>query len=256
MVLGARIRTLGWLLVLLGVAACQSATPASRPAWWSQTVGPWPIDEAAARAAVERFIGAPTTFELSGPVGTGLGPMWAINGPTVQGEISAGDGSISSLTLTSLAPTTTVVKIDAAAAEAAARAYLAARGVSVEGLTESTTLADASPNRYTVTFQKLERGIEVPVRTGVGVNPETGAVFSFSNDRLPYVSPPDPRISRDEAIRRANELAPGQAVTGTPHLAVGFDGNGTQTLVWQINYPVTSVEVDAISGAATVTGQG
>ena len=105
-------------------------------------------------------------------------------------------------------------------------------------------------------------GVRAPTVVRISVNPSTGKVYAFLNFDRPYVRPPAPKITEADAEAAARALieAPDAVVTSSD-LAIAFDANGVQQLVYEIKLTTTggfytNIRVDAASGGATVLSQG
>jgi hypothetical protein len=97
------------------------------------------------------------------------------------------------------------------------------------------------------------------------IDAATGEVVSFTDEQLPYMDPPDPVVGEDEALAKAEDAAAQGGKAASSELRVTFDpADGTQSLVWQVAVgsdangwvEAALVEVDALSGDATVLGRG
>jgi len=104
----------------------------------------------------------------------------------------------------------------------------------------------------------------VPDQRLVSVNPQTGQVYSIVVVSVPYTTPPVPTVSSQQAVAAANQILGASSTTvDSSDLVVTFAADGTQLLVWQIGLRVTGstpsaamVQVDAMTGVATVIGRG
>jgi len=162
-------------------------------------------------------------------------------------------------------PATPIVTINAAVAQANSLTYLTATGLAPEGLTPTVELMDHGDTKeYAVRWQRRVNGALVPDQRLVSVTPQTGQVFSIVVVSIPYTTPPAPTISSQQAIAAANQLLGASSTTvASSDLVVTFDADGAQLLVWQIGMHINGstpgaamVQVDAMSGAATVIGRG
>jgi hypothetical protein len=105
-------------------------------------------------------------------------------------------------------------------------------------------------------------GALVPDYQSVSVNPETGAIFAYSNFSRAYNPPPTPAIDREsaEAIAKQQVDAAQPWRTRSVELMVDFDEAGVQQLIWSVALDdgrmSAAVEVDAMTGVARIVGRG
>ena len=157
---------------------------------------------------------------------------------------------------------------------AIASQYLADRAIPTRGLDPSVQLVDRGAlTTYQVTWQRSIRGIEVPEVRIVPIYAATGTVYAVIWTTRAFQDPPAPKISKTEALDASSDavmaLLPGKmnsqaaklaALAGNARLSVRFAPNGTQLLVWTVQFSVGEshflVDVDASTGVASVNGQG
>ena len=223
------------------------------------------VPPAQAEATVRRLV--PTgDLTVSGPTTTGQRTLYSVAGPGVQAMVDATTGQLASVLFLDRMPITPGVTITTDAAQADSLTFLSAAGLANGGLTSSVELIDHGDfKEYAVKWQLRVNGALVPEQRLVSVNPQTGKVFSLVVVSVPYKTPPIPTISRQDAIAAANRLLGAPLTTvESSDLIVTFDANGAQLLVWQIGLraggPTPSaaamVQVDAMTGTATVIGRG
>lgn len=250
------------------IAGCQSpsAPPGTPQSSREIAASPSPIatgvDAEGARAALEAFLGRPVDVQVTGPETGASGPFYQLQGADISAAVSATDGRVVSILLLDAVPSSRVTKLSPADALTAATAYVEAHGLSVDGLGAGVELVDhGEAVAYEVTWTKVERGIELPVRTILQVDAATGAIFSFLDVRRPYAEPPAPVVSRELAVSAARiAAAMSSASVDGAKLLVSFTPDGRQQLVWEIaltdGVSHALVDVDAISGSAVVVGRG
>jgi hypothetical protein len=223
------------------------------------------VAPAQAEATVRRIV--PTgDLTVSGPTTAGQRTLYSVAGPGVQAMVDAMTGQLASVLFSDYMPITPAVTISATAAQADSLSFLSGAGLANDGLTPTVELVDHGDfKEYAVKWQLRVNGALVPEQRLASVNPQTGKVFSLVVVSVPYAAPPTPTISRQDAIAAANRLLGAPLTTvESSDLVVTFDGNGAQLLVWQIGVRIDGptpsaaamVQVDAMSGAATVIGRG
>jgi Peptidase propeptide and YPEB domain len=206
------------------------------------------------------------SLRVSAPKLGSLHYYYEVDGAGIQASVDAYTGSLGGLIVIGRMPSTRAVAISPAAAQSAAKAYLVANAIPAEGLTPAVQLVDhGSFQEYDVTWQHRINGALVPDQRLLSVNPETGDVFSFVNISYPYAPPARPVVSEEQAIAAADSLL-GVTASSTivsSDLIVTFDSQGRQILVWRVgvrengSIPTAAmVQVDAMTGAATVIGRG
>jgi hypothetical protein len=245
---------------VLALAVAIGATAAS-PKPGPNTIAVTP-DQAI--SAVGRFTSASGLTVSPTTIGR-FRPLFVVEGPDVSATVDATTGAIASIVLNSRVPVTSVVTITAATAQNAAAAYLAANGIPTTDLSPTVALADHGGMRqFDVTWQRRVNGALVPDQRIVSVNPQTGEVFSLIDIAYPFTTPSVPLVSQAAAVAAAQSLvdAPSAALDSVD-LVVSFDTSGAQTLVWRVGLRIggippsaAMVEVDALTGAATVIGRG
>lgn len=111
-------------------------------------------------------------------------------------------------------------------------------------------------------YQGRVNGARILHRVNVAIDPATGAVFAFVLFARPFVTPPTPKLTGDQAVvaARGEEGAPAAKVTSTD-IAIDFDAAGTQVLVYEQDLTrrfgfYVKVRVNALTGAVTVLGRG
>lgn len=229
------------------------------PSGHQTTVAP-----AQAETTVRRLV--PTgDLTVSGPTTTGQRTLYSVAGPGVQAMVDATTGQLASVLFSDYMPITPAVTISAGAAQEASLSFLTGAGLANASLMPTVELVDHGDfKEFAVKWQLRVNGALVPEQRLVSVNPQTGKVFSLVVVSVPYSAPPTPTISRQDAIAAANLLLGAPLTTiESSDLVVTFDASGAQLLVWQIGLRIggptpsaAMVQVDAMSGAATVIGRG
>ncbi|MHB8960550.1 MAG: PepSY domain-containing protein [Candidatus Limnocylindrales bacterium] len=221
------------------------------------------ITEAQAVAAVQAFAPHATGLHVTETETAAMGPTFRVQSADIVAEVDEATGEVRMFLDAAAMPTSRIVTLTKDEAQAAAAAWLAAHGVRTGGLSPATTLLDhGSTQEYAVDFQGRVNAARTPHRVTVSIDPATGAVFAFVLFTRPFVTPPAPRLTADEAVAaaRSEEADPGATVTSTD-LAIDFDAAGKQILVYELDLTRTDgfyvkVQVDALSGAVTVMGRG
>lgn len=245
-------------LLVVGVGSSRDASDPARVTL---------ISRQQAADALREFVPADMQFEVTGPRDGATHWYYEAQGPDMSAAVDAHDGRVTSLTLLKLVPAGAEVAIKPADAQAAAVRFLSGHRIDFRALAVAVSTMDHGDSaEYVVTFQRTSNGARVPDTRIVSVDPATGNVFSFVDDRRPYQDPPPARIGREDAVARAAAAA---GVNGAEplrtELRVEFDRDGTQQLVWEIELSAASgqgyvsyaaVKVDALTGEASVVGRG
>ena len=236
-----------WAPVVLGaaLAGCSASSP--------PTPVPTVLDAAGIRAVVEAFVGTPMTFEVGGPIQGGAEPLYEINGPRLTGNVEA-DGHILSLTFVGLQPSAHADGIGADGAERVARTFLAAHNVPVSGMIVTSQFADhGTYASWSVIFQAVDHEVLLPLVTSVELDPTSGAVYQYFDQRLAYAPPPAPRLSRDDAVQKARAFLGPSSPPNVVRAQLEIEFRDRQLLVWRVDLgdgatTVRHLGVDAISG--------
>ena len=247
----------------LATSVLTGASPPTGSALPSDQLGS--VAPAQAEATVRRLV--PTgELTVSGPTTTGQRTLYSVAGPSVQAMVDATTGQLASVLFGDRMPITPAVTITADTARTDSLTFLTGAGLANDGLTPSVELIDHGEfKEYAVKWQLRVNGALVPEQRLISVNPQTGKVFSLVVVSVPYTTPPIPTISRQDAIAAANLLLGAPLTTvESSDLVVTFDASGAQLLVWQIGLRVggptpsaaAMVQVDAMTGTATVIGRG
>jgi hypothetical protein len=236
----------------IGSAPPPTATPA-----------PTEITEAQAVAAVQAFVPQVKGLHVTGSDTSSSGPVYRVEAENVSAIVVKATGQVMSVLLLGAMASAPTVVLKPDQALAAATAYLAKHNVDATGLTGTVELLDHGEfQEYQITFLAVVNGVQLPDRVNVSVNPITGEIFSFGQYRHDIGPVPSPRLSLEDATAaaKAEEKDPGLTVTAST-LAVVLNDAGTQQLVWELDATrsdgfYVKLNVDAISGAVTVTGRG
>jgi hypothetical protein len=221
------------------------------------------ITEAQAIAAVQAFAPHATGLRVTETETVPMGPAFRVESADIVAEVDEATGQVRMFLDNAAMPTSTVVKLTRDEALAAANVWLATHGVSTSGLSPTTTLLDhGSSQEYEVVFQGRVDNARIPHSVSVSIDPGTGAVYAFVLFAHPFVTPPAPRLTADQAAAaaRVEEQDPGAKLTATD-LAIDFDTAGNQILVYELDLTRTDgfyvkLRVDAQTGAVTVMGRG
>ncbi len=256
------------------------------------------VTPGAAVAAVKAMVGLPQarldglslavpTIQTSDLVATGPfdGAMYSfyqVTGHDVAATVDVHDGHVGQLLLVGLVmPSPSTTSITAAQAQAAASSFLAARHISMDGLTVSVVKKDRGPDvkTFVVSWQRVVNGAVVPDSRMVELDAGSGVVFNMDNTTRPYSDPPTPEVGRDQAVSYAEAVAGTSIATASgpavgtsatytvvsASLQVWFTPAGVQQLLWSVELSSDSgqgyksyaaVSVDAMTGSATVVGRG
>jgi hypothetical protein len=249
------LRSLGLWVLLAACAAQPTASPDPRTVHISRQQA---ID------AVVAFLPGTANLVVDGPNEGALHRFYTVRNADLTTTVDAFDGRVISLTLPNAMPQGNTVAVTKEQAEDRAAAFMNEHGLGVGGELGTVTLVEHGDfSEYEVIWQSTVRDIRVPDRRSVSVDPATGAVFGFRDDRRSWDPPPEPKIGRDDAIARAKaSVSQGTAfrspVIDRALLIVDFAPEGTQLLVWEIGLSSGEshvlMHVDALSGAVTVIG--
>ncbi len=223
-----------------------------------------PLSKAKAIAAVEDFIGrklsSPDISEPKAAIGTWFVTVTEPAGGGVSAIVDAGTGQVMSIVLPQAE--TTIVKLTADQALAAAKSYMDAHKVPYADLTSSVTLEDTgSSKHYRVAFQGYVNGATVPDTRQLSVDPVSGQVFTFLWRQIPYGPVPSPAIDRQGAIERAVAaacLSPYKIDSIQLGIDPGMVWPGQ--LVWSVAVSSTvqdegyAIEVNALTGETRIIG--
>lgn len=159
-------------------------------------------------------------------------------------------------------PKSVISKEDAATI---ARGFADEHGISTNGLTASVESASHGVvSLFDVSMRRLEGEVAVPDFREFQVATD-GSVVSFSDEQLPYTVPKD-YLSKADALAVARDLpGVGNADLQRADIHIAFDHPGHQVLEWEFAFQslddvgaieATLVDVDALTGKASVAGRG
>ncbi len=226
---------------------------------------------------LQSAMSGPDTSDLvvDEPTDGALDRYYPVHGKAVTAFVDVSDGHVAAFVLSGLAPApNSPAAVTPDQALAIASQYLADRAIPTRGLDPSVQLVDRGAlTTYQVTWQRSIRGIEVPEVRIVRIYAATGTVYAVIWTTRAFQDPPAPKISKTEALDASSDavmaLLPGKmnsqaaklaALAGNARLSVRFAPNGTQLLVWTVQFSVGEshflVDVDASTGVASVNGQG
>lgn len=234
--------------------------------------GELPVTVEAAKAAVQAMAPEASELKVSGPTDTAIGRHYTVSGTNVRASVDSRDGRVTSLLVLDRRPRAGETKLTSDAAIEAATRFLMAHSIPFDGLRSSVRLVNhGASNEYEVTWQRYEKDVEVPDSRSVRVDAATGSVFWFSDVRRPFAPPPAPLVDYD----RATEVAAAASGFEQPTIVAGtlkvvINAIDAQRLVWSIEvasrltsdvpsgdyFEYAWVEVDALTGGATVVGRG
>jgi hypothetical protein len=253
----------------VAIAAC-GASPGHAPDPTAPSVAASPTPRATitpdeALAAARAFTGTPlagATVEPPSP--DAPRPIYTVDDGTVTMFVDASDGSVGGWTKGDFEPGAGADR-PREAAIAAAMTFLHDHAIVPPAVTPTAEVVDHGAFReWSVRWQARAGAALAPDMIHVGVDAASAAVFSMVRVRRPYVAPPVARVGRDDAIDLAKGAAGMPAATVVAaDLAIDFATDGTQILIWRVQldagadaYGAAWVDVDAITGAARLTGQG
>ncbi len=222
------------------------------------------VDASFAKAAVSQLTHDQGDLRVIGLRDGAAHRYYEVQSATVDAAVDAYSGDVLALALAGDMPTTPTVVISDQDAVASALGYATATGLDVGGLQESVALIDHGDSKeYAVTWTEVLHGVRTPRSVRISVNPATGVVYAFLNFTRPYVDPPVPTITEAAAVEAACALlaAPDDAVATVTGLAITFDANGAQHLMYEVHLVVlggfyTNVQVDAKDGRAVIITRG
>ena len=258
--LGRRPIGIALLIAIVIVVAAVAVATAADPGDPKRVVR---VQDVQAIASVRRLVADPAGLAVVGLQDGDAHRFYVIQSPRVQAAVDAYSGAVLSMAETDDMPTTPNVSVSEVDALGRADAYARANGIAVSGMTRSIELIDHGDTKeYAVTWTERVNGARSPALRRISLNPATGEVFAFRNFDRSYVPPPEPKVSAAAADSAARAAIghPDATVTDTD-LAIWFDNNGVQQLVYEISLATTDgfvaiVRVDALSGVATIVGRG
>jgi len=132
------------------------------------------------------------------------------------------------------------IRLDLAAAEAAARTY--AEEKYSDFTKKNMRLIESSPvshgdagSEYSYIWREEISSVLTPNTVVVNLNPSTGEIVSYIGIQREIECPLEPKLSRDEALKIAAGQFPGIRVTdATADLSVEYTRPDAQTLTWVI----------------------
>jgi hypothetical protein len=203
------------------------------------------VDVAADHAS--RALGAPdmSATGIAGPSGR---PLYQAVALDTLALVDVQTGTVLEVILENQMPDTADTLVPPAAAEDAARRFLARTGMDTDGLgpaVELTRSMDVAA--YKVTW-KAQDDVATPMMQ-VLVAASTGAVFAYLDLSL-NLNLIAPIISRARAVDLATASAGWSGPAVSADLRLSFNGRGSQNSVWRIRAAV-DVEVNAVTGKVT-----
>ena len=202
----------------------------------SVTPQPGSVSLAGAVTAAQAVVpGGSAQVTYVAPVGTTPG-FYTVKTSSGVANVDATTGQVRTFVVTALVPSSDAVKVSTDHALSIAQVYLVSHGIGSAGLTPSVSLMDhGSYADYVVRWEGRIGGARVPGMREVRINAATGAVFAVSNLSTPYATPPNPKLTSDQAAAIAlNAMSgPAKTIKGSD-LVVTFDAGGRQQLAWQV----------------------
>jgi hypothetical protein len=221
------------------------------------------LTEAQAVALVQAIDPTKSGLAVTGTQTLPTGPAFVVDSKDIHAIVDAGTGTIVSYLDSAAMASNATVAITPDEAVALATAYLRRHSISTDGLQPAVELMDHGDTKeYAVAWTGRVNGVRVPTKRDVSLDPVTGRVYAFAQYGRAFVAPPAPTLTEAMAVAAARALLrdPTAKVTASD-VAIAFEAAGAQLLVYELNLTLTdgfvaSVQVDAITGAATVTGRG
>ncbi len=200
-----------------------------------------PIGVDTAKGKAQGFLDAPdATVQYQKTERLNLGEYHVFGTGEGQVYVNARTGVVERATFDSARKDSHNIRLDRAAAEAAARAYAEKkyRGFAEKNmrLTRSNLVAHGDAgSEYSCIWREEIEDVLTPNTVVVNVNPGTGEIMSYLGIQREIKSPLEPKLSRDEALKIAAGQFPGIRVTdATADLSVEYTRPDTQTLTWVI----------------------
>jgi len=200
-----------------------------------------PIGVDTAKEKAQDFLNAPdATAQYQKTECLNLGEYYVFGTGDGQIYVNARTGVIERVTFDSARKDSHEIRLDQAAAEAAARAYAEEKysGFAEKSmrLIESNLVSHGDAgSEYSYIWRERIKGVLTPNTVVVNVNPSTGEIVSYIGIQREVQCPLEPALSRDEALKVAAGQFPGIRVTGaTADLSVEYTQPGVQTLTWVV----------------------
>jgi hypothetical protein len=220
------------------------------------------ITASQAVAAVQSFDSARAAdVAVQRTVDGALGRAYEVAGSSVSALVDVFDGRIVLFEVTGAVEATGRANITSAGAQQVAQTFLSAHRIPVDGLGEPLIEAEdhGDVSTVTITWQRVSpSGVLLPDERIVHVNPSTAQVTGFLDLRRPFIDPPAPQISQEQAGSIAAAAA-GVGDVRQSQLLVTFSASGEQLLVWRLwlrddapNSPTIQaavVDIDASTGS-------
>lgn len=194
-----------------------------------------------AKGKAQDFLNAPdATVQYQKTERLNLGEYYVFGTGDGQVYVNARTGVIERATFDSARKDSHEIRLDRAAAEAAARAYAEEKYSSFAKksmqLTRSNLVSHGDAgSEYSYIWREEISGVLTPNTVVVNLNPSTGEIVSYIGIQREIECPLEPKLSRDEALKIAAGQFPGIRVTGaTADPSVEYTRPDTQTLTWVI----------------------
>lgn len=222
-----------------------------------------PLNESQALVVAREFAPVDHALTLSRTDVAGARHLYEFGSPDVTVTVDADSGQVVTFLDTRAMPASSSVAISPNQASAAASAFLAFHGIPTDGLEATVELLDhGESSEYQVRFVGRVNGARTPNVRDVSVDPGTGRVCGFVRVDHSPAPPPAPRLTAEDALAVARRLVDDPLAKSTStDLLIAFDGTGTQQLAWELHLTLADgffaiVQVDALTGAGTITGRG
>lgn len=194
-----------------------------------------------AKEKAQDFLNAPdATVEYQKTERLNLGEYYVFGTGEGQIYVNAQTGAVERATFDSARKDSHEIRLDRAAAEAAARAYAEKKYSDFAGknmrLIESNLVSHGDAGReYSYIWREEIKGVLTPNTVVVSLNPNTGDVISYLGIQREIRCSLEPALSRNEALKAATGQFPGIRVTdATADLSVEYTRPDVQTLTWVI----------------------
>jgi hypothetical protein len=160
-----------------------------------------------------------------------------VRGAGIEAAIDVATGEVGYLTFFDRVPTSKTTTVAESRVLPIARQFAADHAIDVKGLTPQFTRLDHLDFvEYRITWSARVNGALVPDQRIVSINPDTGEVYALVNISRPYVDPPSPTVTAEEATDVAAKTLEGPAELQAADLVVRFSEAGQQGLVWSVSF--------------------
>jgi hypothetical protein len=179
----------------------------------------------------------PMALSVDGTIDGVASRAITVRGAGIEAAVDVATGEIGYLTFFDRVPKSKTTTVAESRVLPIARQFATDHGISVKGLTPQFTRLDHLDFvEYRITWSARVNGALVPDQRIVSINPDTGEVYALVNISRPYVDPPSPTVTAEEATGVAAKTLDGPAELQTADLIVRFSDAGKQELVWSVSF--------------------